>query len=107
MKDFTNVIIGDLPIGFFFGSLLIACLAAFGLVLYRATQKKSNKFDWSFFWRDNLLKWFLQILTICFMIRASSALLTNEAVFSISFGIGIASGQFSIWTQGIQNDARK
>ena len=112
MNDFRNVVIGDLPLGIFFGAFVVAFVAAFGLVLYRATKKADSskdtpeQFSWSFFWRDNFMKWMLQILTIAIMIRMSSALLIDEAVFGVSFGIGLASGQFSIWTQGRQNKAR-
>jgi len=112
MEDFKNVLVGDLPLGVFFGAFLIAFIAAMGLVLYRAVKKADSAkgtplgFSWSFFFKDNFMKWFLQILTIALMLRMSSALLTDEAVFAVSFGIGLASGQFSIWTQGRQNTVR-
>lgn len=113
MNDFKQVVMGSMPIGIFLGIFFIALLSAVGVVLFRATKKiddakcTPDEFSKLFFFRDNFVKWVLQILTIGFMIRLSSVALTDEAMFPAAFAIGLASGQFSIWTQGKQNKARE
>lgn len=113
MKDFQTVVMGNMPIGIFLGIFFIALLSAVGVVLFRAVKKADDsrctpdEFSRAFFFKDNLMKWVLQILTIGFMIRLGSIALTDEAMFPAAFAIGLASGQFSIWAQGKQNKARK
>ena len=113
MKDFQTVVMGTMSVGVFLGIFIIAFITAIGVVLHRAVKKADeakctpDTFNKIFFFKDNIVKWTLQILTIGLMIRLSSVALTDEAMFPTAFGIGILSGKFSIWTQGKQNKARE
>lgn len=113
MEDFTKVVLGDMPIGIFLGCFFIALIAAAGLVLYRAVGKADEAkgtpegFHWGFFFLDNMPKWILQVITIGIMIRVGSVGLTDSGMFPAAFAIGLGSGQFSIWTQGVSNKARQ
>jgi len=112
MEKFLATLLGNMELPIFLGYFIIAFLSAFLSLIIRANRKKNilndtpDDFSLSFFFRDNILKLLINILTIAFAIRFSNEIMGSEITGWISFLIGLGLNQLVLWIENYQHKAR-
>lgn len=112
MEKFTQVIIGDMEVPVFLGYYALAVFAEILSLAIRADNKRKDspytpdKFSWSFFFRDNLLKIFINLAVTALAIRFSNELVGQEITGWLSIIIGFTINFLVVKIQNIENSAR-
>lgn len=96
MKEFTTILLGDMPLPVFLAYLTIALIAAIIAMGLRGNAKRKtstgtpNSFSIRFLLRDNLMKILFNILLIAFAIRFCNEIMGQEATGWMSAIIGLS-----------------
>lgn len=110
--DFWKTLLGPLPPGFFLGYMAIAVFAAFGTILYMATQKYKNldgtpaQWSWRYFIVNNSGNFIASLVVLPVFVRGLIEIkgLQNFMVL-VSIGLGLGfyklaklANNIGIWT---------
>lgn len=113
MKEFTTILLGDMPLPVFLAYLTLALAAAIIAMGLRGNAKRKRsaytpeEFSITFLLRDNLMKILFNILLIAFAIRFCNEVMGMEATGWVSALIGLSSNALAQKIKSIQDKARE
>ena len=113
MEKFIDTLLGGMEPAVFAAYFLIAFFGAFLAIALRAenarkkTAHSPQGFDWRFFFRDNIMKFIINVFGLAPVIIFSKDALGQEMTGWLAFVYGAAGGGVAILLQRAQNKARK
>lgn len=111
MKDFKEVILGNMNTGLFGASMFFAILTAIALILFRVKKRDVNSdrtpehFSWNFFWSDNFKQQIGTLILIFLCIRVSQYYVKPEWLVYSAILIGLISDQLAMLALKLKDKA--
>lgn len=110
--DFWSVLLGDGPIGFILGYIVISYISAVGIILGMASQKfkeipnSPDKWSWKYFWANNAGNFIACLFILPIVIRILIEFVDDaRLMLLLSIGVGFGfyklaklANKFGLWT---------